>query len=436
MELTKIGLSNETFYYGFSGKKTTDIIMNAKLKSDVNVPALNKALRYTVMAYPLLGKKIVVKNGNIYYTDNEETPMVYKWDNNIYKLGTSDTNYFLFRVMYKKDEIIMFIHHGLIDGKGTLEVINILLSYYVDFSNDSEEKSEETLVNDSAVITPDIKNDEDLYEKYGDVKQEPFYIYKNKGAFVIPEQYYAEDDPTCRKFKIVCKLKDVLKLAKRSQSTPVPVMSTIISEAIQNVYGEEEKDITAYVPVDLRKMFNFDTISNSVIAITLPYSSRLNGKEMDVKCTVLRGIMDLQIQKENFIYRMGQQVAGSRQRENLDMSAEMKQKIYIDRLKKGSRSLYTYLLSYVGKIEFPDRVKNVISDFHLSLPAYLVPLNVIVCTDEENLILSCTQNFKTDKIIKKIVEIMNDKGIEVSYEDLGEIHTDSFEFETLPHIED
>lgn len=98
--------------------------------------------------------------------------------------------------------------------------------------------------------------------------------------------------------------------------------------------------------------------------------------------------------------------------------------------------MYTYLLSYVGKIEFPDRVKNVISDFHLSLPAYLVPLNVIVCTDDENLILSCTQNFKTDKIIKKIVEIMNDKGIEVSYEDLGEIHTDSFEFETLPHIED
>ncbi len=462
MELKKIGLSDETFYYGFSGKKTTDIIVNVTMKYDIDALALNKAVQHLVKVYPYLCKKIVVKGNNIYYADNAETPVAYEWDKKQHKLGTAETNYFLFRVMHKKNEIIMIIHHGLLDGKGVFEVVQSLLDFYVEAeklskndelsASDMEISSEDNKKEDYKVKTDeknniaDVKNGlennmadnmgdaEDLYEKYGDINQKPFYIYKNNGAFVIPEQYYAEDDTSCRKFKVICEMNDVLSLAKRSQSTPVPVLAAIISETIDSIYETDNKDITGYIPVDLRKMFNYDSISNTVMAITLPYSKRLNDKSMDIKCTVLRGIMDLQIQKENFVYRMGQQVVNAKQREALEVPAEAKQNVYIDRLTKGSRSMYTYLLSYVGKLNFSDRVSQELSDFNVCLPAYLVPLNIIACVDGSKLILTCTQNFKTDKIIKKMVEIMEAKGISASYEDMGEIQADPFEFAKLQHI--
>lgn len=427
MKLERISTSNETFYYGFSGKKTTDIRVDVKLDHEVDEKALNLAVKNIVMRYPHLSKKLVVKGGNIFYAENEKEPTAYPWKQEECYLGTEDTGYFLFRVVYRADEIIFSIHHGVTDGKGVIQIMKTLLSDYAWYRKGKIRKE---LCEGAA---PELI--EDVYEKYGNIEQEPFYMVRNNGAYVIPEPYYSEEDTSCRRLKITCSMKDLLKVSKRSQSTPVPVLAAMISEAVESLYEIGEQPITGYIPVNLRPMFQSETLCNSSIAITLPYSPRLKEKDMDLKCTALRGIMDLQIQRENFIYRMGRQIEMGRQREALDMPAEMKQKIYVDRLTKGSRSLYTYLLTYVGEFTIPEEAASFVKDLYFSIPAYLVPLSILASADKEVMRLSCTQNFKTDAVVKKIVEIMKKKGVQASFEDLGEMQTESLEFAKLPHIE-
>ena len=427
MKLERISTANETFYYGFSGKKTTDIRVDVKLDHEVDEKALDLAVKNIVIRYPHLRKKLMVKGGNIFYAENEEEPAAYQWKPEKCYLGTEETRYFLFRVVYRANEIIFSIHHGVTDGKGVMQIMKTLLSDYVRYR--SGEKSQEQC----EAPAPEVI--EDVYEKYGNMEQKPFYVYKNNGAFVIPEPYYSDEDTSCRRLKITCSIKDLLKVSKRSQSTPVPVLAAIVSEAVEALYEVGEQSITGYIPVNLRPMFQSETLCNSSIAITLPYAPKLKEKDMDLKCTVLRGIMDLQIQKENFVYRMGRQIEMGRQREALEMPAEMKQKVYVDRLTKGSRSLYTYLLTYVGEFIVPEEAASMVKDLYFSLPAYLVPLSIFASADKDVMILSCTQNFKTDAVVKKIVEIMRGKGIQASFEDLGEMQTESLGFAKLPHME-
>lgn len=426
MKRNEISTANEAFYYGFSGKKTMDMQVNIKVDHEVNVNALDRAVKNIVFRYPHLRKKLIVDQENIFYVENDKIPEVYRWDTENCLLGTKETGYFLFRVMYRQDEIILSIHHGVTDGKGIIEIIKALLSDYVRYRNGQEA--------DKLIELEDALKIEDIYEKYGDMKQTPVYIYQNKGAFAIPEDYYSNDEVFCKKFKIKCSIKDLLKVSKRSQSTPVPVLAVIISEAIQSLYDVGEKAIIGYVPVNLRPIFHSETLSNASIAIALPYDSRLNGKDMDLKCTILRGIMDLQIQKENFVYRMGKQVEMGRKRKEMKIPAEMKQKIYVDKLTKSSQSLYTYLLTYIGKVGFLEEVEQAVKEISFNLPAYLIPLTICASADENTMILNCTQNFKTDIVIKKIVEVMEEKKIYASYEDLGEMRTEALEFEKLPHL--
>ena len=51
MKLERISTANETFYYGFSGKKTTDIRVDVKLDHEVDEKALNLAVKNIVIRH-------------------------------------------------------------------------------------------------------------------------------------------------------------------------------------------------------------------------------------------------------------------------------------------------------------------------------------------------------------------------------------------------
>ena len=431
-KLEKVGCSNEIFYYGFSGKKTTIIYLNVTLKDKIKSDVLQKALEKTLICYPNLCRKIVVKGENIFYEKNEESPIVYHTSDKMYQLGTAETKYYLFRVMYEENKIILAFHHGLTDGKGMFEVSKTLLYYYyclqgMQLDTQFKIRTEHTLSDETEL--------EESFTKYGNLDEKPLYIYKNKGAFVIPEPYYEDENPTSRRFRLTCSMSLLLKLAKRNQTTPVPVLAMIISQSLHSLYNVGQQNITGYIPVNLRPFFHSKALNNFSLAISLPYDYRLKEKDTDIQCTVLRGIMDAQIQPENFVYRMGKRLESNEQRENMKVPAQMKQKALVEKLPQAARMQYTYLLSYIGNVETLTPLDEKIEKVEYVLPAYLAPLSILACAKGENMILNFTQNFKTDKIIKKVVQILEENGVTAIYEDLGEIQTDSFELDAVPSME-
>lgn len=49
--------------------------------------------------------------------------------------------------------------------------------------------------------------------------------------------------------------------------------------------------------------------------------------------------------------------------------------------------------------------------------------------------LNCTQNFKSDRLVKRMVELLQNYQVTTELDDCGEITTDSFELNRMKQIE-
>ena len=154
MELKKVGYSNQSFYYGFSGEQSTIIRFDYTLDTPVNAAALEKAQKKTIQRFPNFAQRLVVENHNIFYGVNEKELQLYPLDNEKqYYLGTEETNGYLFRVMYGEKKIVIMCHHGLADGKGVYEFSKEIVYNYLKEAGriickkeaDSEEKDTEDI---------------------------------------------------------------------------------------------------------------------------------------------------------------------------------------------------------------------------------------------------------------------------------------------------
>ena len=239
--------------------------LGAELKSEVDPEILRVALNNTLKRIPTFNVRI--RNGAFwhYFEKNPgEAPIKPDVKNICYRINFKENNGFLFRVYYRGKRINVDVYHALCDGYGAVVFLGTLVGEYLKLQG--EEISYNNFVLDTSEA-PRESELEDSYNKYADSKarfKRPdkwVYHYKGTKMPMHTANYTQAEMP----FE---------QLHKISKSYGVTVTEFLAALVIDVLYRQQikegkkkQREISAQIPVNLRKAFPSETLRNFVLCL-------------------------------------------------------------------------------------------------------------------------------------------------------------------------
>lgn len=397
--LYEITTPNYLGYMSMSGIQTTTIVAKIDVVDPVNGDALKAAVGQVLERYDHYRMTLVLKDNQLYYTPAKGDLPVYKEKGSV-ELGSEENGGYLFAVSYKKSRIRLRIHHGLADGRGIFEFAKSLMYYYFLECGIPMEPEDKVITKE----TPRGETEDmDPFVAFGDASIEPFGQFISKEAFCATEEDEYEQQPRCYRYEIALPIVDLLKAAKKVDSSPLPLLSVLISAAFRKTWETGDQPITGYVPLDLRTRFDVMTLQNCAYFVPIPHAKRNAGRPLDIQATVQRGFMDLQLQEENLRRRMGTLEKSQQDFKAMEAPFAVKQKAATGRTRSGSKTRYSYVMTYVGKISLPELMRRQVNDFMINIPAFDIPVTIAAAEYDGILNLVITQNFDSNKFVKNLL---------------------------------
>lgn len=192
------------------------------------------------------------EDGKICEKINTEDVPVFQDDGKKVRLGTTDTNGYLFRVLFAGKSITVVASHGIGDGRGIGSFIQTVVYYYL--IRKGIEIDTEGLI----YTKEDIK-DPTIVDQLLDKAKETFVA---KAQLLVKEQlpiFYPKNEmvylrtPDTRRLRIVWEQDKFMKVVKSLNGTPVVFVHAMIAKTMKSFYGVEGQRFVANVPVDLRE---------------------------------------------------------------------------------------------------------------------------------------------------------------------------------------
>ncbi len=249
---------------------------------------------------------------------------------------------------------------------------------------------------------PDPLESVDIFENFGDPSAEKLGYQLPRGGFPIPEINVWKKDPCARRFQLTVPISSLLKISKKNEATPVPVMSIIIAKAFREVYDTGEASIMGFVPVDLRQYFPSRALHNSSYFIPLPHKYATSKLPIDVQATIQRGTLDLQAQKENFQNRIAGLNSMQKKFDAQPGTYAQKQTMTAEAMSTRSAKNYSYLLTYPGKVRFPKSMDRHVLSVTAHVPSFAIPFSITAVEYGGILFMEIAQNFADDKLVKTL----------------------------------
>ena len=240
------------------------------LTEEINPRILEKALKDVLPRFPSMCVKIRRGVFWYYFEHNDKLPVILKdnLEHQCVPVRYSETNGFLFKILYLKNRLTIESFHALTDGFGCAVFINTLAAQYLrlvghNVSNggtvfDITEKPKESELEDSF-----IKN----ATKGAKASRSKPNIYHRKG-----EKLPAFCSHVTVGYMPVDKIKE---LCKKYNATITEFFTAVLTEIYIDFQKKEEKkqkEISIQVPVNARNQFDSETLRN----FSLCYSVRTN----------------------------------------------------------------------------------------------------------------------------------------------------------------
>ena len=229
-------------------------------------------------------------------------------------------------------------------------------------------------------------------------------------------------------------LEPLLTLSRENESSVVPTIEAFIGRAIRNTYEVGEKIITGYTPIDLRPIFHFENSGNSSSNFPIPYTEKMDRYDLDERSMYLRSILDIQSQPENLYVKVKyardavMAVAGKR------LPLGIKARIITNGGRKIDREIYTYGLSYAGKVRFGEEIDPHIASVTACAGSYSYPLWILACEFGGILRMVLTQSYESDALAKNICKEIACYIPGISFIDWGHHEFDEFYLKDLRYL--
>lgn len=381
-----------------------DFIKNANvfrfsivLKDKVKKEILKEAVDLSLESHSSF--KVKLKSGLFwdYFEYNDKDFVVKKSS----KRGFNRFNYYknngyLIKVRYYKNMINIDFFHLLTDGAGAINFVKSVLSNYLDLRNKTDynknEKKYEVSYQDEF-----LKNyDKNYKESSG---------YKN--VYLFPEKVKRGVNNT---YHYTVKIEDIKKVSKANNATITEYLTALYVYALSSsIYNKSsKKEIALTVPIDIRRHFNVDTLSNFFVCMKI--NPRLYEKDLSSFEEILASIKEefktnlTEDKIKGYLaneVRLGQHI-GYRY-----VPAFLK-KFFMGHFGKYFGGSTTSTLSNVGIINVDERYEKYVDNVYaIVMPGRIQKIKCTISSFGKKLNITMNSNIDDSKFEKRFYELLN-----------------------------
>ena len=393
-----------------SNRKYSSVFrLSVILKEKIDANILQKALDSALIKYQAF--KVRMKRGFFwyYFQENEKNPIVtIENEYPFKKVNTKQNNYYLFKVTYFECKINIEFFHALTDGNGGGEFFKEIIYRYLElkYPNNFEKSKQVDFVFEDSENA--YKNN---YKKHS--KKTPF-----PKAYMLKGDLLPKGEVAINHFNI--NLEQLKQCSKDKQSSISMFIVALIAYSIYETnykLNNGNKPINLSVPINLKKYFSSDTISNFFSYMIISLKIKNN------RIYTFDDILDMVKKEFDRKYKLEKIVA------TMSADAGMTNKVWVRIvplfLKKwavriGSLQMkkqFTMTISNIGKIETDSKYSNYIEKFFVILsPDWAEKVKCGICSYENNLVVTFGTLLNNSLLENKFKELLVENNINLDIE--------------------
>lgn len=400
-------------YFYFLDAGNTQYI---QLNENVNGEILQKAIDEAVKVHPWINFVLDIDGADIRYKE-ADTPFRAVEMYGPANIGGAFAGGRMFSISYIENKIWISYFHGLTDGVGRNRFYDTLMYYYFTFKNGKEYDSTGIWLNDGTVR-------EGMFEDLGDHQYEvtPGFVPKpaprDEDIFYMPETLSVDkskDDEFIyegagmTRYHLKIKSAEFMAFCKENGHSPASAFQAIMARVLQEMYPDNEKQITAALPVNCRTAVGLENTHRNgwtfAFQSVLPEQLKLNEKELGAQ---LRADLKELISPDQLKSTLNAYNAITQEAEKFSDFRE-RMAFYA---RNYSIFIGTYVFSYIGRLADHGYL-NEIEDLCWTSAIRRIPMITMVEVGDE-FSITFLQNFETSKYADAVSAAMEKLGIPVT----------------------
>ncbi len=373
------------------------------LKDRVDKNVLQEAVEKSINNYPIY--QCTLKRGNFwyYFEKSDIQPIVKEYDGIPCKrLYRNNENVLLFQVTYKENTIYLEMFHALTDGTGAIQFLSEIVKNYL--------KIKYSLCLKEDVNSTQIQQ-EDSFSKYYSKEKQAKQIKQSEKAFQVKGERFINEE--FKLYECTTSTKKLLDKAREYDTSITIYLTAVFLCAIADSIDiqKNRKPITLLIPINLRKFYSSQTMSNFFgwMEIEYLFSDGYNFKDV-LEHVKKRFSQDLV--KEQVATRMNKLI--KLEKNPLTKFVPLFIKDFFIKLgvRSGNKNI-TGVLSNMGSVNMPDVCKPYIDRFGVLASTNRV--HICSCSYDDKFYFSITSKLIKEDIQTALLEFLKKEGLDVSY---------------------
>lgn len=391
--------------------------LSVTMKENVDKEILKSALEVCTKRFPSIVASL--RKGLFwYYIQEVERAPEFKKESSypLTRMSKKETRKCAMRVIVYKKRIAVEIFHSLTDGNGALVFLKSLAAEYI------EQKYNEEVSNEYGILDRNQKPSEKEFEDA---------FIKNKGSVKTSRkdtdawQLFGTDEPagflnlTCFKIPV----KEVLEKAHQYNVSLTAFLCAMMMSALQELQKEmvlkkkRRKPIKVLVPVNLRNLFETETLRNFVFYTIPEIETNLGEYSFEEILNIVKHRMGLDITKKQMSKKITTNVESEQMLIVKLMPLFIKNLVMKAIFNAVGERKSCFSLSNLGAVKVPENMEKYIErfDFILGVQA-TAPYNCGVLSYKDTLFVNFIRNIREPFLEAKFFSVLRDMGISVTVE--------------------
>ena len=398
-----------------SSKKYSSVFrLSAVLKEKIDKYILKKSVNLVLKHLPSF--KVKLKKGAFWYYFEENTKDIIVEEEKDYPckyIDPNTNNDYLFKVTYWNNKINLDIFHSLTDGNSGIIFLREIVYTYIELAHKEEfKKSLRTKRKVSNNVEDDYLKNYDKKSKGGRGGKKAYILQGKKLPLAAIGVIHVNIN-----------LEQLKNEARKKGTTITQYLTAVLIYSIYNSKYKNlnnEKPIKVCVPVDLRKYFKSDTVSNFFSYITLNANMKLKMlQNFEGILKFVKSEFERLLTKEEISKTMSANV-------KLGNNPIIKMiplflKLPIVKLSYLEiRKYTTTTFSNIGRIGIIGEYQKYIDKFLMLIaPETVEKIKCSSCSFENNLVFTFTSTLESTEIEQEFCKKLKEEGIEISVEGNG-----------------
>ena len=391
-----------------------------RLSGPVDGSALQRAADHALERYPQMAVGVAQDKSNYFFIPIDLPAPVFEGDGSVVRrMGTEDTNAYLFCISYEGNTVHADWFHALADGLGFIVFLKSILYYYMKetglpVENDGSIRDESTSFEEEeaedAVLNKLPENGRDAYPRFP--------------AYRVPD-VSTSGDPEDTVVQIRLPFQKLRGIVKEYKASPVTFICPLFSAAIYEKHcadGEYETPIIAAIPVNMRPYYPSKTTRNFISCAGIPYDKKMSGLSFEAILNVEKGLLDFQTPAHELAYDAKKNAVEILELLDSDLSVEEKCRIMAESIEQTSGQT-TYIITNLGKISFPPSMEPYIEEIYPCLPTALNPFTLAVVSYNDELVINVAQRHTDTDVCERFINILNELEIPAYISKVFNFHT-------------